>query len=97
MQGNPKVIAHLNEALKEDGTLTRPFAYGSTTVMKVRWNDGNVITEVDVPMVSTGQRVVIEHAQSTVSPGRKMRLHVATQYGVDSPWALGKSRPVGLV
>lgn len=51
-----------NEALKEEGTLTRPFAYGSTTVMKVRWNDGNLITEVDVPMVSTGQRIVIEHA-----------------------------------
>lgn len=48
-------------ALKEEGTLTRPFGYGSTTVMKVRWNDGNLITEVDVPMVATGQRVVIEH------------------------------------
>lgn len=48
-------------ALKEEGTLTRPFGYGSTTVMKVRWNDGDLITEVDVPMVSTGQRIVIEH------------------------------------
>lgn len=48
-------------ALKEEGTLTRPFGYGSTTVMKVRWNDGNLITEVDVPMVSSGQRIVIEH------------------------------------
>jgi tetratricopeptide (TPR) repeat protein len=48
-------------ALKEEGTLTRPFGFGSTTVMKVRWNDGNLITEVDVPMVSTGQRIVIEH------------------------------------
>jgi len=28
--------------------------------------------------------VVVEHPQSTVSPGRQMRLHVATQYGVDS-------------
>lgn len=48
-------------ALKEDGTLTRPFGHGSTTAMKVRWNDGNLITEVDVPMMATGQRVVIEH------------------------------------
>ena len=48
-------------ALKEEGTLTRPFGYGSTTVMKVRWNDGNLITEVDVPMLATGQRIVIEH------------------------------------
>jgi tetratricopeptide (TPR) repeat protein len=48
-------------ALKEEGTLTRPLGFGSTTVMKVRWNDGNIITEVDVPVLSTGQRIVIEH------------------------------------
>ena len=29
--------------------------------MKVRWNDGKTMTEIDVPMLSTGQRVVIEH------------------------------------
>jgi hypothetical protein len=52
-------------ALKEEGTLARPFGFGSTTVMKVRWNDGNVITEVDVPMVATGQRIVIEHGGVT--------------------------------
>jgi tetratricopeptide (TPR) repeat protein len=50
-----------NPALREDGTLLRPFAFGSTTVMKVRWNDGNLMTEVDVPMLATGQRIVIEH------------------------------------
>jgi hypothetical protein len=50
-----------HETLKEEGTLTRPFGFGSTTVMKVRWNDGNLITEVEVPMLATGQRVVIEH------------------------------------
>lgn len=49
-------------ALKEEGTLARPFGYGSTTVMKVRWNDGNMITEVDVPVMASGQRIVIEHA-----------------------------------
>jgi len=48
-------------ALKEEGTLARPLGFGSTTVMKVRWNDGNVITEVDIPMLSAGQRIVIEH------------------------------------
>jgi hypothetical protein len=48
-------------ALKEEGTPLRPFGFGSTTVMKVRWNDGNLITEVDVPMLASGQRVVIEH------------------------------------
>ena len=50
-----------NPALKDEGTLVRPFGFGSTTVMKVRWNDGNMITEVDLPMLSTGQRIVIEH------------------------------------
>ena len=51
-----------NPTLQEEGTMMRPFGFGSTTVMKVRWNDGNLITEVDVPMVSSGQRIVIEHA-----------------------------------
>ncbi len=51
-----------NPALSEDETLQRPFAYGSTTTMKVRWNDGDVLTEIDVPMLSSGQRIVIEHA-----------------------------------
>jgi tetratricopeptide (TPR) repeat protein len=50
-----------NQALREEGTLMRPFAFGSTTVMKVRWNDGNLVTEVDVPMLSSGQRIIIEH------------------------------------
>ncbi|MBK7861836.1 MAG: tetratricopeptide repeat protein [Archangiaceae bacterium] len=52
-------------ALKEEGTLVRPFGFGSTTVMKVRWNDGNIITEVDVPMLATGQRIVVEHGQGS--------------------------------
>ncbi|MBL8957387.1 MAG: hypothetical protein JNK82_41825 [Myxococcaceae bacterium] len=50
-----------HQALKEEGTLIRPFGFGSTTAMKVKWNDGNMITEVDVPMLATGQRIVIEH------------------------------------
>jgi tetratricopeptide (TPR) repeat protein len=45
----------------QEGTLARPFGFGSTTVMKVRWNDGTLITEVDVPVLTTGQRIVIEH------------------------------------
>lgn len=51
-----------NPTLKDEDNLQRPFAYGTSTVMKVRWNDGDVITEVDVPMVSSGQRIVIEHS-----------------------------------
>lgn len=48
--------------LKDEDNLQRPFVYGTSTVMKVRWNDGDVLTEVDVPMVSSGQRIVIEHS-----------------------------------
>ena len=48
----------------EEGTMVRPFAYGSTTAMKVSWNDGNVITEVEIPMLASGQRIVIEHGAS---------------------------------
>ncbi|MEZ4316661.1 MAG: hypothetical protein R3F61_04135 [Myxococcota bacterium] len=54
-----------NEALEEpEGTQLRPFAFGSTTAMNVRWNDGNVITEVQIPMLASGQRIVIEHTAS---------------------------------
>jgi len=51
-----------NKALLEDETLQRPFIFGSNTVMKVRWNDGDVLTEVDVPMIDSGQRIVVEHS-----------------------------------
>ena len=50
--------------LKDEDTLQRPFVFGSSTVMKVRWNDGDVLTEVDVPMLSSGQRIVIQHGES---------------------------------
>jgi tetratricopeptide (TPR) repeat protein len=54
-----------NPALEEEeGTQLRPFAFGSTTSMNVRWNDGNVITEVQIPMLASGQRIIIEHTAS---------------------------------
>lgn len=59
----PTVKKHAT--LKEPDTLVRPFGFGSTTVMKVRWNDGKVLTEVDVPVLASGQRIVIEHGQGT--------------------------------
>ena len=50
-----------NPALvEEEGTQLRPFAFGSTTAMTVRWNDGDVITEVQIPMLASGQRIIIE-------------------------------------
>lgn len=50
--------------VEEEGTLTRPFGFGSTTVMKVRWNDGKVLTEVSIPMLASGQRIIIEHQET---------------------------------
>jgi len=49
---------------EEEGTALRPMGFGSTTAMKVRWNDGNVLTEVEIPMLSSGQRIVVEHTPS---------------------------------
>lgn len=52
-----------NPALEEEeGTQLRPMAFGSTTAMTVSWNDGTVITEVEIPLLASGQRVVIEHS-----------------------------------
>jgi hypothetical protein len=54
-----------NPALEEpEGTQLRPFAFGSTTAMHVKWNDGSVMTEVQIPMLASGQRIVIEHTPS---------------------------------
>lgn len=51
-----------NPALEEEeGTQVRPMAFGSTTAMKVSWNDGKTITEVDIPLLASGQRIVIAH------------------------------------
>ncbi|MED5370584.1 MAG: hypothetical protein VX899_06210 [Myxococcota bacterium] len=51
---------------EEEGTQLRPMGFGSTTAMTVSWNDGDVITEVQIPMLASGQRIVIEHtAQAT--------------------------------
>ncbi len=48
----------------EDGTQLRPMGFGSTTAMKVHWNDGTVLTEVEIPLLASGQRIVIEHTQN---------------------------------
>ena len=54
----------VNDALlEEEGTQLRPFGFGSTTAMTVSWNDGDVITEVEIPMLASGQRIVIEHSK----------------------------------
>jgi len=53
-----------NPALGEEGTLVRPMGFGSSTMMKARWNDGKTITEVEIPLLASGQRIVIEHGEA---------------------------------
>lgn len=50
-----------DESIKETGTPLRPYAALQGQSMKVRWNDGQIYTEVDVPLLSSGQRIVIDH------------------------------------
>lgn len=53
-----------NPALEEEeGTQLRPMGFGSTTSMKVSWNDGTLLTEVEIPLLASGQRIVIEHSK----------------------------------
>ena len=43
------------------GTQVRPLGFGSTTALTVRWNDGAVLTEIEIPLLASGQRIVIAH------------------------------------
>lgn len=56
-----------NPALEEEeGTQLRPAGFGSTTALKVSWNDGTTVTEIELPLLASGQRIVIEHAPGAV-------------------------------
>ncbi|MFZ5479433.1 MAG: hypothetical protein ACOZNI_21895 [Myxococcota bacterium] len=48
---------------EEEGTQLRPMGFGSTTAMKVSWNDGTLLTEVEIPLLASGQRIVVEHTR----------------------------------
>lgn len=48
---------------EEEGTQLRPLGFGSTTAMKVSWNDGTMVTEVELPLLASGQRIVVEHTK----------------------------------
>ena len=58
---NPEVV--INKSLIEDKE--KPIIQdtkGGDRTIKARWNDGTSYTEVDIPVLSSGQRVIIEHA-----------------------------------
>ena len=56
----------VNPVLEEtEGTQLRPLGFGSTTAMTVRWNDGGTLTEVSIPLLASGQRIVVEHTPGT--------------------------------
>jgi hypothetical protein len=56
-----------NASLKEQGPPIKADSVAGNSVMKVRWNDGRVFTEVDVPLLNSGQRIVIEHSTKSGS------------------------------
>lgn len=55
----PSIPAAMVEA---EGTAVHPLSFGSTTAMRVSWNDGTTLTEVEIPLLASGQRIVIAHA-----------------------------------
>ena len=55
----PSIPAALVEA---EGTAVHPLSFGSTTAMRVSWNDGTTLTEVEIPLLASGQRIVVAHA-----------------------------------
>lgn len=65
--------------MQEEDTLVRPMAFGSTTVMKVTWNNGDVITEVQLPMLASGQRIIVEHTPITGDAADQVKTLPATK------------------
>lgn len=60
----PKIHPSLMEDASEP---VQPLAHGSTSVLQVRWNNGHVLTEVAIPILHTGQRIVLEHAPGSAT------------------------------
>lgn len=79
-----------SSALKDNGTPLRPSAFGSTAVMKVRWNDGLVFTEVDVPILASGQHIVIEHSGKLASGQGSQSGQGTAQGTAQSPGKVGR-------
>lgn len=52
--------AHITPTLRKSGTVSqRSGRFGQAQTMTVRYNDGNVITEIEIPVLSSGQTVLI--------------------------------------
>ncbi len=57
---DPTVV--IDEALVDQGETPLPREQGTgDRTIKARWNDGKTYTEVEIPVLSSGQRIVIEH------------------------------------
>ena len=57
---DPKVV--VPDSLTEQGEQPLPRdATSNDRVVKTRWNDGKTYNELDIPIISSGQRIVIEH------------------------------------
>lgn len=67
---DPRVV--IDRSLSEQGDM--PVPKDSTTgdrTIKARWNDGKSYTELDIPIIASGQRIVIEHDARRSDPKKK--------------------------
>lgn len=77
----------VHDSLKEEGRPLQPHIVGSTTALKVRWNDGKILTEVDIPMLASSQRVIVEHS----ADNQKIKVLPTTRLVPPPPVAADKS------
>lgn len=61
----------VNEAVEVKDPPLNPYKYGASTPMIVRWNDGVTLTEVQIPILASGQRVVVQHGGATQIGGEQ--------------------------
>lgn len=63
----------VDEALVKDpgAKSLKPYNIGENKAIKVQWNDGKMYSQVDIPMVSSGQTLVIEHNKKRSTIGDK--------------------------
>ena len=42
----------------------KPALIGSDQIMRVNWNDGETFTHIEIPLLTSGQRIIIDHSKS---------------------------------
>lgn len=57
---DPKVVIP-ESATKQEERPINTDTNATDRVVKSRWNDGSTYNEIDIPIISSGQRIIIEH------------------------------------